>query len=68
MFTPDTLNMETTGGDKFGPLCGTESYSAHVYMDVGLVTTDTLTLKFLIGAASTANRFWSIRAVQVSTR
>ena len=61
----DTLNFETTGGDKFGPLCGTESYSAHIYMDVGLVTTDALTLKFAIGAASTANRFWSIRVVQV---
>jgi len=69
----DTLNMVASSGDSFGPMCGLETGSQHIYMDIGNDPGDSLTLKFGIntaasvaaGVSSTADRTWSIRVTQI---
>lgn len=63
----DQLSFSTTSGDKFGSICGTESYSQHLYLDTGVESGDSLTISFSINNAPTSasNRYWSIRVIQV---
>ena len=65
----DTLNIVSSSGDSFGPICGSETGSTqHLYMDVGLGSSDSVTLNFVTNAGaptSTSDRFWSIRVTQI---
>lgn len=64
----DTLTFTASSGDSFGPLCGTESGNSHIYIDIGNQPGDNVAIKFSVNAGtpvSTADRFWSLRVVQI---
>jgi hypothetical protein len=69
----DQLNILSSSGDSFGSLCGLETGSQHIYIEMGPNPGDSVTLKFAIntpasvtnGVSSTAGRGWSLRVMQI---
>lgn len=43
--TVNLLNQVASSGDTFGPMCGLETGSQHIYIDIGNDPGDSLTLK-----------------------
>jgi len=59
----DTFDITTTNGNSYPQICGQNS-GQHVYVDMGVSSSDTATLSFAFTGTDT-NRQWEIKVTQI---
>jgi len=62
---PDTFKVTTNTGQPVPIICGSNA-GQHIYVDVGTVSTDTVTLAFTFSTTSVTTRIWELKISQIT--